>query len=465
MNIKFCGAAGTVTGSSHLLTLDDGTKVLLDCGLYQGSDKEFKDFNENWAFNPKEIDFLILSHAHIDHSGRIPKLVKDGFEGEIICTNATRNLAQIMLADSGHIQEREAEFANKRRKEGAPKFEPLYTVKHAEKSMQHFVGIGYDKWHSVNREFSVLFTDAGHILGSACVSLKIRKGNDFIYFGFTGDIGRPERPLLRDPKPMPPMDFLICESTYGNRLHPDKDEEAKALLKIIQETCVDQKGKLLIPAFSIGRTQEIVYLLNKLEEEDKLPKIPVFVDSPLAISATNIFLMHPECFDDATRDLMVEDPNPLGFKGLKFTKKVEDSKALNHLKGPAIIISASGMMTAGRIRHHVFNEIENPNNTLLIVGFNAPRTLGRILADGVKKIKLYGKELDVNARVEIMNSFSAHGDQQEMLDFLENQDRKKLKKIFLVHGEEESQEVFKDKLLEKGFKNIIIPELEDSFEL
>lgn len=465
MNIKFCGAAGTVTGSSHLLTLDDGTKVLLDCGLYQGSDKEFKDFNENWAFNPKEIDFLILSHAHIDHSGRIPKLVKDGFEGEIICTNATRNLAQIMLADSGHIQEREAEFANKRRKEGAPKFEPLYTVKHAEKSMQHFVGIGYDKWHSVNREFSVLFTDAGHILGSACVSLKIRKGNDFIYFGFTGDIGRPERPLLRDPKPMPPMDFLICESTYGNRLHPDKDEEAKALLKIIQETCVDQKGKLLIPAFSIGRTQEIVYLLNKLEEEDKLPKIPVFVDSPLAISATNIFLMHPECFDDATRELMVEDPNPLGFKGLKFTKKVEDSKALNHLKGPAIIISASGMMTAGRIRHHVFNEIENPNNTLLIVGFNAPRTLGRILADGVKKIKLYGKELDVNARVEIMNSFSAHGDQQEMLDFLENQDRKKLKKIFLVHGEEESQEVFKDKLLEKGFKNIIIPELEDSFEL
>lgn len=465
MNIKFCGAAGTVTGSCHLLTLDDGTKVLLDCGLYQGSDKEFKDFNENWAFDPKEIDFLILSHAHIDHSGRIPKLVKDGFEGEIICTNATRNLTQIMLADSGHIQEREAEFANKRRKKDAQKIEPLYTVKNAERSMQHFVGIGYDKWHSVNREFSVLFTDAGHILGSACVSLKIRKGNNYVFFGFTGDIGRPNRPILRDPKPMPPMDYLICESTYGNRLHCDNDEEAKDLLKIINETCVENGGKLIIPAFSVGRTQEIVYILNQLEEEGKLPKIPIFVDSPLAINATNIFLMHPECFDEETRDFMLESPNPFGFKGLKYTKKVEDSKAINHLKGPAIVISASGMMTAGRIRHHVFNKIEDPKNTILIVGFNAPRTLGRILADGAKKIKLYGEELDVNARVEIMNSFSAHGDQQEMLDFLDNQDRKKLKKIFLVHGEEESQEVFKDKLLERGFKNIIIPELEESFEL
>lgn len=504
MKIKFCGAAGTVTGSSHLLTLDNGKKILLDCGLYQGSDKEFDDFNETWAFDPKEIDVVILSHAHIDHCGRIPKLVKDGFEGDVICTYATLNLAHIMLLDSAFIQEKDAEYANKRlekrRKEKETKrqrhhkhdkhhdydkhhehhyedeyddhekhekiIKPLYTVKDAEKCMQNFVGISYDRWYNVDKNVWLLFRDAGHILGSASVSLKIRKSDgEFLYFGFTGDIGRPMRPILKDPVPMPQMDYLICESTYGDKIHGSLKADENELLEIIKETCIENRGKLIIPAFSVGRTQEIVYLLNLLENEGKLPKIPIFVDSPLAVNATNVFIMHPECYDENILNLMLDDPDPFGFNGLKYIRKVEESKALNFLKGPAVIISASGMMQAGRIKHHLANNIENPNNTILIVGFNAQGTLGRRLKDGAKEVQIFGEPHKVKAKIRTMDSFSAHGDQKEMLDFLNNQDRNQLKKIFLVHGEEERQLVFKSKLEENGFRNIIIPALEEEFDL
>jgi metallo-beta-lactamase family protein len=465
MKIKFCGAAGTVTGSNHLLTLNNGKKILLDCGMYQGNDDDFNNFNEKWSFEPAEIDVLVLSHAHIDHSGRIPKLVKDGFKGDIFCTNATRNLANIMLLDSAHIQEKDTEFQNKRRKDKKTN-EPLYTVKDAEKAMKQFVGIGYDRWHHILKDVEVMFRDAGHILGSASVSLRIKKKDgEYFYFGFTGDIGRPDRPILKDPHPMPQMDYIICESTYGDKLHHTLKSDEDELLKIIKETCCEKNGKLIIPAFSVGRTQEIVYLLNQLENDDKLPKIPVFVDSPLAVNATNIFVMHPECFDDDMLEYMTNDSNPFGFNGLKYVRKVEESKAINSLKGPAIIISAAGMMQAGRVKHHIYNKIEDSNNTILVVGFCAQGTLGRRLRDGAKEVKIFGETKKVNARIAILDSFSAHGDQKEMIAFLNNQDRKILKKIFLVHGEEDRQIIFREALEKNGFRDIEIPALNDEFTL
>ncbi|MGM0635377.1 MAG: MBL fold metallo-hydrolase [Bacteroidota bacterium] len=463
MKIKFCGAAETVTGSCHLVELDSGKRILLDCGLYQGSDSNFKTFNDEWKFDPSTIDALILSHAHIDHSGRIPKLVKDGFKGEIYCTNATRNLCRIMLADSAFIQEREAESANKRRSPNQPEIEPLYTSEDVHVAMQQFIAIGYDKWFQIDENLAFQFRDAGHILGSATVTLQIVENQKRTYLGYTGDIGRSNRPILKDPKPMPKLDYLICESTYGDRLHLNLDEDREELLEIIYQTCVVNKGKLIIPAFSIGRTQEIVYLLNQLEYEGRLPKLPVFVDSPLAINATNIYLMHPECYDDEIHQHILEDENPFGFSGLKYTRHVQESKAINHLKGPAIIISASGMMTAGRIRHHLYNKIEDPKNTILVVGFNAPGTLGRILVDGAKSVKLRGEVKQVKAKIKILNSFSAHADQKEMIEFLSNQDQ--LKELFLVHGENKAQLIFKKELEKNGFKNVSIPALFENVKL
>jgi metallo-beta-lactamase family protein len=468
MEIQFCGAARTVTGSCHLLKLEDGYKILLDCGLYQGGEEEFEDFNSNWMFDPSDIDCMILSHAHIDHSGRIPRLVKDGYKGEIICTSATRDLTAVMLIDSAKIQENDAYYENKRRKKNGltPDAKPLYTHDDAYDSLQSFVGISYDKWHEIRNGVSVQFRDSGHIFGSASVTLRIeRNGRPPVYLGFSGDIGRPNRPIIKDPVPMENLDYLICESTYGGRTHEQLLEDVEHLLEIIRETCVENKGKLIVPAFSVGRTQEIVHTLDKLETQGRLPRIPVFVDSPMAVNATEVFTLHPECFDEEILEYMIEDPNPFGFNDLKYIRKTEDSKKLNYLDGPAIIISASGMMTGGRILHHLINNIENPKNTILVVGFCAPHTLGAKIRRGDKKVRIFGVERKVRAKVRIMDSYSAHGDQNEMLEYLSNLDRNKLKTIYLVHGEIDRQEKFKDGLLKEGFVNIEIPELGDKSKI
>lgn len=468
MKVKFCGAAQEVTGSAHLITLSDGYKILLDCGLYQGNSKDMKDFNENWLFNPAEIDCMVLSHAHIDHSGRIPKLVKDGFKGSIFCTHATRSLSSIMLADSAMIQERDAEYFNKKQErkdddERLPLRDPLYTQEDAEKSMQQFVGMDYNRWLSITPDVSLYFKDAGHILGSASVTLEINDMGKKVRFGFSGDVGRPNRPILRDPQPMPNVDYLICESTYGDKEHMGKPAELDKLLNIIKHTCVHKKGKLIIPAFSVGRTQEIVFMLDQLESAGKLPRIPVYVDSPLAVNATKIFGAHTECFDKDMRRYMLIDENPFGFNNLTYVHEVEVSKSLNK-KGAAIIISSSGMANAGRVKHHIFNSIDNENNTVLIVGYASPGTPAQKLKSGVDEIRLFGEYKPVRAEIEVMDSFSAHADRSELRDFLDNQ-KKNLRKLFLVHGEIERQTAFKEYLENDGFDNIHIPELGNEYRL
>ncbi|MEM1214360.1 MAG: MBL fold metallo-hydrolase, partial [Bacteroidota bacterium] len=402
MQVKFCGAAQQVTGSCHLLTLEDGYTILLDCGLYQGNDREMKDFNESFLFDPAQVDCLILSHAHIDHTGRVPKLVKDGFSGPIYATHATRSLCALMLLDSAMIQERDAEYHNKRN----PKYQKqaLYESRHVHEAMQLFNGCPYNKWININEHVQIQYRDAGHILGSASVTLRIHEHDRTIHFGFTGDIGRPNRPILRDPQKMPAVDYLICESTYGNRTHEEKPKEVERFLRIIQDACVERKGKLLIPAFSVGRTQEIVYMMDQLETQGRLPRIPIYVDSPLAVNATTVFGAHPECYDEDLERYLLMDDNPFGFNELKYIKKVEASKALNHSKEPCVIISASGMMNAGRAKHHLSNMIENPKNTILLVGYASPQTPGGKLRQGAKGLKLFGDYKEVRAKVEQMDS-------------------------------------------------------------
>lgn len=463
MKIKFCGAAREVTGSSHLITLDDNFRILLDCGLYQGGDADeashpMEGFNDKWQFSPRDIDCLILSHAHIDHTGRVPKLIGDGFRGTIFATHATRDLCSIMLMDSARIQEADAVYQNKHRALNEPEKKPLYTVEDVRNAMSMFASYSYEQWFRVHPKVRVMFRDAGHILGSASVTLEIQEGDRTIRFGFTGDVGRPNRPILGDPLPMPEVDYLICESTYGDREHESAPGEAEHLIDVVHRTCVDKKGKLIIPAFSVGRTQEIVYMLDQLHHAGKLPKVPVFVDSPLAVNATEVFLNHPECFDHDLHQYMLENEDPFGFNGLTYIRSVEGSKQLNNINKPCIIISASGMMNAGRIRHHLFNNIENRRNTFLMIGYCSPNTPGGKLREGAKSLYLFGKNMQVLADVEIMDSFSAHGDRVEMLDFLKNQ-RQSVKKIWLAHGTLERQEKWRDYLNQNGFPNVDIPEL------
>lgn len=469
MKIQFCGAAREVTGSSHLITLDSGYKILLDCGLYQGHSDEMANWNKRWYFEPTDIDCLILSHAHIDHTGRVPKLVKDGFKGTIHSTHATRSLCSIMLLDSAFIQERDAAYFNKRNKSKIKKGryqpeEPLYSRKDVGDAMELFHTYGYNQWVRIHKDVEVLFKDAGHILGSASVTLKIVEQGKTTLIGFSGDVGRPERPILRDPRQMPDVDYVICESTYGDKDHLSAPSEMERFLQIIKNTC-EKEGKLLIPAFSIGRTQEIVYMLDQLETAGKLPKIPVFVDSPLAVNATTIFGSHPECFDQQLNEYLLIDDNPFGFNELTYVHDLEVSKTINKMKGPCIVISASGMMNAGRSKHHLFNSVDQPQNTVLIVGYCAPETPGGKLIKGVEEIKLFGELKPVRAAVEIMDSFSAHADRNELLAFLDNQ-KKRAKKLFLVHGTLDRQESLKTFLKENGFSGAIqIPKLGEEVHL
>ncbi len=461
MNIKFCGAARTVTGSAHLLTLDNGLKILLDCGLFQGSYKDDLKTNSHFLFDPASIDCVVLSHAHIDHSGRLPMLVKEGFKGPIHSTHATRSLCSIMLLDSAFIQEKDAEYFNKKHKKDQhkPDFEwrdPLYTAEDVDNTMPLFIGYSYNQWYKIHDDVRVMYTDAGHILGSASVTLEINENGKTTILGFTGDIGRPNRPILRDPQPMPVCDYLICESTYGDREHETAPNEMNHFLEVIKEACVEKGGKLIIPAFSVGRTQEIVYMLDQAHTAGKLPAIPVYVDSPLAINATAVYGSHSECFDNQLHQYLLIDPNPFGFNNLKYLREVERSKELNNSTEACIIISSSGMMNAGRVKHHLFNNVENPRNTFLIVGYCAPGTPGGQLRDGATTLKLFGEVVDVKAKVEMMDSFSAHGDRNEMKAFLQNQ-KKSLKKLFLVHGDYDTQQAWKSTLNEDGFKHVDIP--------
>ncbi|MBI2258308.1 MAG: MBL fold metallo-hydrolase [Flavobacteriia bacterium] len=466
MNIQFLGAAKTVTGSKHLITTEKGIRILLDCGFFQGSvqDADFK--NRHLGFSPHEIDYLILSHAHIDHSGNIPNLVKQGYNNPIYATPATIDLCKIMLRDSAFIQENDLKHINKRRiKRGEDPIKPLYTVSDVDKAIKLFVPVPYDFLFQINDDISLIFTDSGHILGSAAVNLKIKESNEIKKICFTGDIGRYNGSILRDPQPIPSCNVLISESTYGNRLHSDQQMGQQDLLQIIHHTCVEKKGKLIIPAFSLGRTQELVYSLDRLENQGLLPKIPVFVDSPLSVNATNVMRKHNDCFNDEIKLYLEKDNDPFGFDKLIYIQDVEDSKKINTLKEPCIIISASGMVEAGRIKHHVANNIHDPKNTILMVGYAEPTSIGGRLRSGAKTIKIFGEEYPIKAEVIVLHSYSAHADYKEMIQYFSCLDKKQLEQIFLVHGEYESQLSFKEKLLDEGYRNITIPNLKESFEI
>ena len=463
MQLKFCGAAREVTGSCHLLTLNDGFTILLDCGLYQGNDDEMLHFNQTWLFDPKKLDVLVLSHAHIDHCGRIPALVKAGFRGAIFSTFATHQLATLLMADSAKIQEYDAEYRRKKRFQNAQP--PLYSLADAAQAARQFSSHPYDVWVRVAPHVEVLFRDAGHILGSASVTLRIQEKEKVTFVGFSGDIGRPNRPILRNPMPMPDVDFLICESTYGDKDHPSPPNEDAKFAQIIRYTCLEKRGKVIIPAFGVGRTQEIIYILDQLQSAGKLPVLPIYVDSPLAVSATEIFSQHPECFDRNLTNYLHADGDPFGAPNIRYIRETAESKQLNERAEPCIIISPSGMMNAGRVQHHLLNNIENTKNTILIVGYCSPHTPGGALTRGEREIFILGQKKQVRADVEVMTSFSAHGDRHEMLYVIENQ-RAHLKKLFLVHGEYDTQQAFRSFLKENGFDcPIEMPMLETTFEL
>ncbi len=468
MNITFHGAARTVTGSKHLVTLDNGKKILLDCGFYQGFGDETDGLNRSFVFNPSEIDYLILSHAHIDHSGNIPNLVKRGFRGPIICTPATKDLCAVMLADTAHILESDLKYMNRARAaQKLPKVKAIYETTDVTHAMTHFVTTPYEMKYNVCDGVNLVFTNSGHILGAAAVNLTITENGKTTRLFFSGDIGRQHDDILRTPSAFPQADYIICESTYGDRLHETSDETENRLLQIVNDTCVVKKGKLIIPAFSLGRTQEVVYALNNLQDAGKLPKIKVYVDSPLSINATNIMRMHPEAFNDEMKASLAQehDDDPFGFNGLSYINDAEASKRLNDSKEPCIIISASGMADAGRIKHHIKNNIENPNCTILIVGYCSPNSLGGRLTAGNKTVHIFGDEYTVKAKVEVMASYSAHGDYNEMMTYLSCQKKGDVKKVFLVHGEYETQVTWREKLLAFGFANIEIPEKDSVFNV
>lgn len=459
MKIAFHGAARTVTGSKHLLTLKNGKKVLLDCGMFQGLGRETDMFNRDFGFDPREIDVMVLSHAHIDHSGLIPKLVQEGFTGKIFCTPATNELTNVLLRDSAWIQEDEIRYTNKRRlMEGLPYLRPLYTINDAKNSFSHFTEREYGIWFNVLDEVQVMFTDAGHIIGSTCVHLKINEEGKERHLTFSGDVGRYRDAILRSPEIFPQADYIIMESTYGNSLHDNNITTPDLLLRWIEKACLQKNGKLVMPAFSVGRTQELLYSLNQLELENRLPDLPYYVDSPLSIEATEVLKKYPQYFNKTIQNILLKDNDPFAFKGLKYINTVEQSKMLNFQNGPMVILSASGMADAGRAKHHVSNNIENSRNTILFTGYCEPHSLGGRLLAGDKEVNIFGVEHQVNAEIGVVRSMSAHGDYEDLSQWLACQDNKQVKKLFLVHGEYDVQKDFKQWLIKKGFADVEIPE-------
>jgi metallo-beta-lactamase family protein len=460
MKIAFHGAARTVTGSKHLLTLKTGKKILLDCGMFQGMGKDTDAMNRKFGFNPEEVDVMILSHAHIDHSGLIPKLVKEGFKGTIFCTPATKDLASILLEDSAEIQEDDVKYENKKRAmQGLPYLKPLYTTEDAKNATGHFEPIEYGTWYNVTDGVQAQFLDAGHIIGSATVHLKITEDGKTKALTFSGDVGRYRDVILKSPQDFPQADFIIMESTYGNSLHDQHTTTPDQLLQWIEKACIQKKGKLIVPAFSVGRTQELLYALNQLELENRLPNVDYFVDSPLSVEATEVVKKYPNLFNKTIQKVLEQDNDPFGFKGLKYIKTVEQSKMLNFHTEPCVIISASGMADAGRVKHHISNNIENSRNTILLTGYCEPRSVGGKLMAGAKEIKIFGVLHEVHAEIGSIRSMSAHGDYEDLSQWLACQDIKQVSKLFLVHGEYDVQQDFKTRLVRKGFAEVEIPEM------
>ncbi len=459
MKIAFHGAARTVTGSKHLLTLKNGKKILLDCGMFQGMGKETDLLNRDFGFDPASVDALVLSHAHIDHSGLIPRLVAEGFSGKIFCTPATNDLTAVLLRDSAEIQEDEIKYLNKRRAENGNRYlKPLYTRDDVDHALGYFEERGYNTWFDVMENVQAMYTDAGHIIGSASVHLRITENGKHTKLTFSGDVGRYRDVILRSPEPFPQADFIILESTYGNSLHDPAVTTPDLVLRWIEKACLQKKGKLIMPAFSVGRTQELLYALNQLELENRLPDLEYYVDSPLSVEATEIIKSHPEYFNKTVQRIMKTDQDPFSFKGLKYVKTVEQSKQLNFMNGPMLIISASGMADAGRVKHHISNNIENSRNTILFTGYCEPRSLGGRLLSGEREVSIYGIQHEVHAEIGAIRSMSAHGDYEDLSQWLACQDPGQVQKIFLVHGEYHVQQDFQRKLIKKGFADVEIPE-------
>ncbi len=473
MKVTFLGATKTVTGSNFLVE-GAGKKILVDCGMYQGSAADEYENEAPFLFNVDEIDFMLLTHAHIDHSGRIPKLYNEGYRKDVIATKATCDLCSIMLPDSGHIQEMEAEWKNrKRERKGEDPVPPIYTAEDAAKSLEIFKPVQYNEIVDIDENIKARFNDAGHMLGSSIIEVWITENGETKKIVFTGDLGNNDIPLLSPPTMISDADYLVMESTYGNRLHMRNDDKAEIFLNVVYET-LEKGGTVVIPSFAVGRTQEILFELNKIKEKKhdeefykkykKLMSIPVYVDSPLAISATEVFKENMNLFNEETQAIINEGDNPLDFPGLKFTRTAEESKALNASEESSIIISASGMCEVGRIKHHLKHHLWEPNSTILFVGYQAPGTLGRKLVDGEKKVKIFGEEIAVNARIEYIEGYSGHADQEWLMNFVYSFTTPP-KHIFLVHGEPEGQVVLKQKLEENTNIPITIPDYGETYQL
>lgn len=464
MRVTFWGAAREVTGSMHLIETN-GTQFLLDCGSKQGHRAEANERNSHLPFDASTIDFVLLSHAHIDHCGNLPTLTKHGFKGDIIGTSATTDLARIMLLDSARIQEQDAAYLNKKRVlRGQDLIEPIYTQPDAEAAIRAFAGRSYNFWFQMPRtNVRAEFLDAGHILGSAITILQIQEGERTIRFGFTGDLGVKDKLILRDPAPAPPLDYLIIEGTYGDRRHSSRGDSEAQLAQIIKETSA-RGGKTIIPAFALDRTQEIVYSIHRAILNGAVKPLPVFVDSPLAMDATEVYRMHPEVFDKDTQAFMEKQEDPFGFRQLTYTRDVQASKSINDMTGPAVIIASSGMVEAGRILHHLKNNIEDPRNSIVFVGYQAENTLGRRIVDGAERVRIFGNEYTVAAQITRVDGFSGHADRDGLLDWVRPiaQD---LKGVFVVHAEEKSADAFTQGLRELGIQNAIAPTYGQQFNL